>query len=184
MDLITNRLEQLYSLETGKYWPVGPKTGQVLFDTCSQIKAQKILELGTSTGVSSLFMLRWLAGIQGKLITVESNFDRYHIALETFQLTKMKKHVLPIFDHAPECFEYLNLENLDMVFTDCIKKQTLEMFQLLMPCLRPGGVFLVDNVLSHPEAMQPFIEHLKANQITYELLEIESGLIRVYKEAI
>lgn len=181
MNLIDKRIQKMYELDKSKFWPVGRKTGDLLTSLVSKSKAKKVLELGTSTGVSSLYMLKSISANQGKLITIESNYSRYLIALESFDETKMKKFILPILDHAPECFDYLNLNNLDFCFTDCIKKQTLEIFKIIFPLMNPGAFFVVDNVLSHKDSMLNFYSYLKDHNINYDLYDFESGVIVIQK---
>lgn len=181
MNLIDKRIEKLYDLDKAKFWPVGKQTGDLLTTLVSRCKAKKVLELGTSTGVSALYMLRSISANRGKLITVESNYARYLIALESFEETKMKKFILPIFDHAPECFDYLDLNDLDFCFTDCIKKQTLEVFKIIFPLLKANAYFVVDNVLSHKDAMEDFYVYLKDHNINYDLYDFESGVIVIQK---
>lgn len=181
MNLIEKRIKELYELDRSKFWPVGQRTGDLLTSLVSESKACKVLELGTSTGVSALYMLKAICANKGKLLTVESNYTRYKIALETFEQTKMKKFVFPIFDHAPECFKYLNLDGIDFCFTDCIKKQTLEVFKLIFPKMKDDAYFVVDNVLSHKDAMQDFYDYLKGHNIDYDLYDFESGVIVIKK---
>ncbi len=181
MDLIKKRIQYLYTLPASNFWPVGEKTGLYLEQCASKLQAQKVLEIGSSSGVSSLYLLRALSQFQGKLISIESNYQRHKLALESFEEAKVSQYALPILDHAPECFQYLNLENLDMVFVDCTKSQSLEIFLSSFPFLKKGGIFLVDNAISHQDAMQNFYDYLQQKQIKFQLLDFESGLIQIIK---
>jgi caffeoyl-CoA O-methyltransferase len=52
---------------------VGPVVGELLFILARVIRAERILELGTATGYSAIFLSEAFENVKGQLITLENN---------------------------------------------------------------------------------------------------------------
>lgn len=172
--------QQMLKLPLNEFWQVGEEAGLYLSELVSSLNPKKLLEIGTSCGYSTTWLLQGLQQKEAHLITIESNKNRFEISqkyLETLNLGQTK--LTQIRHHAPEVFEEIDLHNVDFVFCDAIKKQTLDLYLYLKPFLGEKGVFVVDNVISHKDSMQNFYDYLDQNNISYKLIKKGSGLIQI-----
>ena len=72
---------------------VGPVVGQFLFLLARMTRAKRILELGTATGYSAIFLARACKIYDGKVVTLENDQDMAARAQQNFQKAGLEKHV-------------------------------------------------------------------------------------------
>lgn len=172
--------QQMLQLPESEFWPVGPEAGMFLMEEVSRVQPQKILELGTSSGYSTTWLIQGLQDSKAEIITIESNKQRHQIAKEFFTKIDLKNIKLThIRHHAPEVFDEIDLSNLDFIFCDAIKKQTLDLFLTLRPFMTPKSVFIVDNVLSHKDSMQNLYDYVNQNNIVHKIIPKGAGLMLI-----
>lgn len=170
--------KQMLLLPQDKFWPVGPEAGSYLSQLVSTNQPNKLLELGTSSGYSTTWLLEGLSDHKAELITIESNQERYNIAQKFFQQIDFKNTNLKhIRHHAPEVFSEIDLTNLDFIFCDAIKKQTLELYLYLKEFMTPNAVFIADNVISHRQSMNDLFQYLQDNKVTHQIISKGAGLL-------
>lgn len=177
---LTTIRQEMLKLPQEEFWPVGPEAGQFLMEKVQEIQPSKLLELGTSSGYSTTWLLQGLKDLKAEIITIESNQNRFDIAQRFFaQIDHRNTKINHVRHHAPEVFPELNLEGLDFVFCDAIKKQTLELFLYLQPFMAPKAVFIVDNVISHKASMQNLYDYLHEQNIAHQVIDKGAGLILI-----
>ena len=130
-----------------KYIPlIEPEVGQLLQVLLTIKQAQRILEIGTGIGYSTL----WLVLAQDKeerhITTIEIEQDRYERACYFFEKAGVISLVTPILGDANEIIPQLR-DTFDFIFMDAAKGQYPEFFHKVYPLLEPGGVLVIDNVL-------------------------------------
>jgi predicted O-methyltransferase YrrM len=108
------------------------------------LKPQKILELGTLVGTSTL----WLASLlkeKGQIITVEKSYNNYLIAKENLEAFKDRVKIL----HKPalEALEEFQGEFFDLIFIDAKKSEYVSYWPLVKKIIRKEGLVLIDNSL-------------------------------------
>jgi caffeoyl-CoA O-methyltransferase len=123
----------------------GHLQGKFLEFISFMISPEKILEIGTFTGYSTICLARGLKP-EGILITIELNdelaafshsyFCRAGVESKITQLTGRAQDIIPSLDH-----------RFDLVFIDGDKREYIEYYQLVLDKLKPGGFILADNVL-------------------------------------
>lgn len=174
--------KEMIQMPQNLYWQVGEEAGQYIYQKIIKINAQKVVEIGTSSGYSATWILEALEQTGGRLITVESNKARYELAQKFFQKLGLDKNKLEhIRHHAPEVFSEIDLSQTDFFFYDGIKKQAMEIFIHVWPFMNKKGIFVADNVISHLEAFQPFIDFLDTQEISYQIINKGAGLIIIEK---
>lgn len=119
------------------------------------VGARRILEIGTLSGYSTVWMARALPE-DGKLITCEVNPKHAELARDAFVQAgvadKIELHVGP----ALETLATLELDApLDMAFIDADKNRNLEYFEYAEAHTRPGGVIVVDNIFLNGQVIAP-----------------------------
>ena len=130
--------------------PVEPETGRFLSFLIRLTGTKRVLELGTSNGYSSLWMLEALNETGGHLTTIDSK-ERLHLeAVGNFRETGFSDIVTAIFGDA--CEEIENLEpEFDMIFQDCGKYLYPQLYEKTVFLLRTGGLLVADDTLFSTE---------------------------------
>ncbi len=124
---------------------VGPVLGELLYILVFATKAKKILELGTATGYSTIYLTRACEAANGLVTTIENNHSMAEQAEQNFQQAGVADRIQIQVGDASELISQLKGE-FDFIFLD-IEKQ--EYIKLLPDCRRlliPGGLLVADNV--------------------------------------
>lgn len=119
--------------------------GQTLHDLILKKKYTKALEIGTSTGHSSIWIAWALSKTGGKLITVEINESRYREALENFQAAGLSEFIDARLGDAHEIVPALE-GPFDFVFSDADKHWYKNYLVAVLPKLEIGGCYTTHNV--------------------------------------
>ena len=111
-------------------------------------KPVKVLEVGTATGFSSIFMLEFLDKKAG-ITTIEKMKERIDKAEETFRNLDKNKQITLIKGDAIEILADLVSKNktFDFIFMDAAKGQYINFFENIKKLLVPGGMLITDNML-------------------------------------
>lgn len=141
----TGLLKEMENFAKAHYVPIIQKeTMHFLKFLMSVIKPEKILEIGTAIGYSSLVFSQYLKE-GGKIITVELDEDMAKIALENFKKAQNKSIKIIIGDGGDVLLN--TNEKFDVVFLDANKSLYLHSLPDIKRILKKGGVLIADNVL-------------------------------------
>jgi caffeoyl-CoA O-methyltransferase len=140
-------------------------TGTFFSILLKAIKAKRILEVGTSSGFSTL----WFADAMGKnrtsrvIITIEMNPLKVEWALKNFKEAGVDKMIEIRQGIALDVLHKLK-GKFDFVFLDADKENIIKYFDLVLPMVRIGGIIAADNML-YPEhfrpAMRKYARHVR-----------------------
>lgn len=109
--------------------------------------AQKVLEVGTLAGYSTIWMARALPP-NGKLISLESEIKHAEIARSNIERAGVSAFVEIRVGEALRTLPALAQEGaFDFVFIDADKENNANYFQWALKLSRPGSVIVVDNVV-------------------------------------
>ena len=123
-----------------------PETdGQKLYDLIVENNYTRALEIGTSTGHSSIWIAWALSKTGGKLITIEINEERHKQALENFKEAGLSEYIDARLADAHELVPQLE-GPFDFVFSDADKNWYKNYFQTVDPKLKVGGCYTSHNV--------------------------------------
>ncbi len=103
------------------------------------------IEVGTSTGYSSLWLCLAMQNAGGKLTTFEIDAGRAAQARRHFEQAGVTSMVTLVLGNAHEKVGSLK-EPIDVLFLDADKEGYVSYLQTLLPLLRPGGLIMADNV--------------------------------------
>jgi predicted O-methyltransferase YrrM len=111
-------------------------------------KANKILEIGTFTGLSSLSMSLALPD-DGSLITLDKNKETNNIALEFFKKANQDKKIKTITKPALESLKEFKKDkfSFDIIFIDADKGNYQNYYDVAIDLVKKNGLIIVDNVL-------------------------------------
>jgi caffeoyl-CoA O-methyltransferase len=120
--------------------------GQILHDLVVKNGHKRALEIGTSTGHSSVWIAWALSKTGGKLTTIEIDPSRHAEAVRNFQEAGVAALVDARLADAHALVKQLP-GPFDFVFSDADKGWYLEYFKDLDPKLEVGGCYTAHNVL-------------------------------------
>jgi predicted O-methyltransferase YrrM len=135
--------------------PIGSGGGAALRFLTSVIDARAVVEVGTGTGVSGLWLLRGMR-TDGVLTTVDIEAEHQRLARQTFTDAGIASNrVRTISGAALDVLPRLTDGHYDMVFCDGDKREYADYLTEALRLLRPGGVVVFDNALWHDRVADP-----------------------------
>lgn len=143
-----DRLDRLRNLE--------PETAQLLAVLVRAAGVRTLLELGTSNGYSTLWLADAVRATGGRLTTVEIDSGRSAQAATNLERAGLGRYVeLRVQDAADALRESADAQ-WDMIFLDAERPAYPRYWPDLRRTLKPGGLLVVDNVISHAEQVRDF----------------------------
>ena len=126
---------------------ISRKKGEMLFRLVRWLNPGVILELGTSLGISTMYMA--LARPESTLVTMEGCIDSAKIAVENFEKTGQKNIRVVVGEFSDVLTATLNeIKSPDLVFFDGNhrKEPTLAYFEECLKHIHPSTVFVFDDI--------------------------------------
>jgi caffeoyl-CoA O-methyltransferase len=124
---------------------VGPVVGELLFVLAQATGAARILELGTATGYSGIFLGRACAGIKGRVVSLELDEAMARRARGNLARAGLTGVVEVRVGEALKLMAEMS-DTFDLVFLDIDKESYHPALTLCRRLLRPGGLLVADNV--------------------------------------
>ena len=135
--------------------PIGPGGGAALRFLASVLDARAVVEIGTGTGVSGLWLLRGMRA-DGVLTTVDIEAEHQRLARQSFAEAGVPaQRARTISGAALEVLPRLTDGHYDLVFCDGDKAEYSAYLKEALRLLRPGGVVAFDNALWHDRVADP-----------------------------
>jgi predicted O-methyltransferase YrrM len=135
--------------------PISPGSGAALRFLASVLDARAVVEVGTGTGVSGLWLLRGMRS-DGVLTTVDVETEHQRLARQTFNDAGIPtQRARTIAGAALDVLPRLTDGHYDIVFCDGDKTEYAAYLTEALRLLRPGGVVAFDNALWHDRVADP-----------------------------
>lgn len=122
--------------------------------TAEGIKARNILEIGTATGYSGIFLAKIAHENGGTFTSIEIDEKRYNKAVENFEkvgiLDKNRLILGDALEKIPEIAqieENSKRETFDFIFIDAAKGQYMKFFEMCYELLNENGIIFIDNIM-------------------------------------
>ncbi|AFM24718.1 O-methyltransferase [Desulfomonile tiedjei] len=144
-------------------WNVPEADARLLYDIIIQNKYTKALEIGTSTGFSSIWIAWALSKTGGKLITIEVDESRYRKAVDNFRKAGLSEYIDARLANAHTLVPGLQ-GPFDFVFSDADKEWYKNYFDAVAPKLIVGGCYTTHNVSDRMNTgfgLESYVEYLK-----------------------
>lgn len=179
---------------------IAPEQGQLMALLVELVGARRVLEIGTFTGYSAL----WLAaavGQGGRLVCCDINEEWTSLAEPYWREAGVRERIDLRIAPALETLEALVLdgqsESFDLAFIDADKENYAPYYDQCLRLVRPGGIILLDNMLwggavadlsdqdSDTLAIREMNERLHRDErISLSLLPIGDGLTIALKRPV
>ena len=162
---------------------VEPESAEFLANIATIRQPKKVLEIGTSTGFSTL----WLAyGLRHQaecdFISLDIDESRSEAAHQHLQNTGLSASVRLIVQDA---LVFLNDNTVvfDLVFLDAERQFYIDYTQGLHNALDVGSVLIVDNVISHRDEVSEFLaEFTNDSRYLCHTLDVGAGLFMAVRQ--
>ena len=123
----------------------GPTLGALLRHIVLMLQPQRVLEIGTFSGYSTI----WMAGALpegGRIDTLEINDEMEPLIREGLARASVTDRVRLLIGDALDILPMID-ETYDLVYIDGNKREYVAYYQSVIDLVRPGGWILADNVL-------------------------------------
>jgi caffeoyl-CoA O-methyltransferase len=168
---------------------IGPEQGTFMTLIAQLTGACTAVEVGTFTGYSAICLARGL-GEDGRLLCCDVSEEWTSAARRYWERAGLTGRIELRLGPAAETLAALaSGTTFDLAFIDADKTGYVEYWDLIVPMIRPGGVILVDNTLSHGrvvdlaeqgesvQGIRQFNGHARADErVELVLLPIGDGL--------
>lgn len=143
------------------YVPVSPKQGDFLYLVARSLGATRVVEFGTSFGISTIYLAAAVrdngGGVvigselePGKVVTARRNLEEAGLG----GLAEVRE------GDARETLRDPG-GSVDLVFLDGFKGLYLPVLKMLAPHLRRGGAAVADNIFTFRKALAPYVAHVR-----------------------
>lgn len=124
---------------------IGPLVAKLLYVLARATNAVSILELGTATGYSGIYLARAAAENGGRLVTIEWSTEMAERARKNFQKAGVLDVVDIMIGDAQAIIETLK-GPFDFVFLDIDKEFYVKILPCLYDVMKKRGLLVADNV--------------------------------------
>lgn len=173
---IDRRVQELLDRKRGTWRDlnVPEADGRVLHDLIVERGFRHAVEIGTSTGHSSLWIARALAKTGGRLVTIEIDPRRHREAVANFQAAGVDHLIDARLGDAHDLVPRLE-EPIDFVFSDADKDWYRNYFEALWPKMVEGGCFTAHNVSGRMRGIREFLSAVRSRPDAVTTIDNRSG---------
>ena len=134
-------------------------------------KPNKILEIGTFTGLSALTM-GLAMNKDSNLTAIDKNKETSEIAKNFFNKANLESKINLLVKNASDGLDELfkNKEIFDLVFIDADKENYIDYFEKSLSMLKKSGIIITDNVLWYGDV----VDESKNDKLTTKIREFNS----------
>jgi predicted O-methyltransferase YrrM len=171
----TDRARKMFNLE--------PETAQLLSILVRSSGARRVLEIGTSSGYSTIWLASAVAETGGQVISIERSAEKQVMARQNLVRAGLAGHVALILGEATAVVREL-AGPFDFVFFDADRVTAPEQLKLLVPKLAPWALIAADNAISHPDEISGYLKAISgAEGFEHMVLPVGKGLSIAYRGA-
>ncbi len=171
----------------------GHLQGKLLEMISCMIRPDRILEIGTFTGYSSICLAKGLAE-GGKLISIDRDDEVTALAKQYISRSGLAGSITLLTGDARDIIPGLT-DQYNLVYLDAEKDEYLDYYELVFPKLAEGGFVMADNVLWGGKVIQEpadgdhftggilaFNEHVRQDKrVEQVILPVRDGIMLIRK---
>jgi predicted O-methyltransferase YrrM len=133
-----------------------PASAEFICALAAGIRAKRILEVGGSSGLSTIALAVAARAVAGRVVSLEKEPERQAESRETITRLDLAPYVEFILGDAGSVLQ--GVGELDFVLIDCEKDDYIRFFDMLQ--LAAGGVVVADNIVSH--SLTDYVAHVRS----------------------
>ncbi|MCP2257431.1 putative O-methyltransferase YrrM [Streptoalloteichus tenebrarius] len=150
--------------------------GRFLWFLAQAVGARDIVEIGTSRGMSTLWLGDAARATGGRVTSVDVDADAQRAAAADVARAGLAEYVDFRHGDGGSILASLPDESVDLLFLDAERTEYPNWWPHPSRVLRPGGVLIADNALSHVDEMEPLREIVENDpELVTTTLEIGKG---------
>src|SRR3989344_5118119 len=161
-----------YSASHANAWSIPREEAQFLHALLKSLRPKTILEIGTSTGYSTIWFALAARAFGGKVFTIEHDPAKIKIAKENFRKAGAGKTIRILGGDANKILGNRGKLKIggrrgamiDFIFLDGVKSEYLQQFKWVHPHLRRGGVVAADNAGDFAAQMKDYLKFVRTNK--------------------
>ena len=196
-DKIISELEnETLKLGSVSQMQIAKEQGQFLQIIAKISEANKCLEIGRFTGMSTLFLARGMSD-SGKVVTIDNSDEFLPLAKKYWELDNMSSKIESIIGDGVEVMQSMidRQHTYDLIFIDADKNNYPNYYELSLSLVPSNGIIIIDNMLWHgdvadtnkTDSQTKTIRelNLKINQddrVEFSLLPLSDGLSFIRKK--
>ena len=132
-----------------------PPSAEFLCALAAGIGAKRLLEIGGSSGISTIALAAAARHTRGRLTSIEIEPARQEESRRTLGGLGLAEFVEYVSEDAGNVLPRLG--EMDFVLIDCEKDDYIRFFELLK--VAPGGIVVADNIISH--SLHDYVAHVR-----------------------
>ena len=141
---------------------ITPDTGRLLAILVRGTGARRVLEVGTSNGYSTIWLAWAVDDTGGQIVSVDWSGEKLAMARENLSHAGLAHRVSLRDGRALDVLASLD-GPFDLIFLDADRESYLAYLDRLLELLRPGGLLVTDNVVSHAHELGEFLARVKGD---------------------
>jgi predicted O-methyltransferase YrrM len=155
--------------------PVDTNAGRFLYAIVRSAPPGKVIEFGTSFGISTIYMAAALRDRgEGSVITTELITGKAQRAAGYFAQAGLSDRIDLRVGDALETLRDVK-DGVSVLFLDGWKNLYLPVLQLLEPALRPGALVIADDLDLFPDPLKPYLAYVRDPAHGYVSVKIPIG---------
>ena len=171
---IDDRLERFRNVE--------PETAELLGVLVRSLGAQRVLEIGTSNGYSTIWLGDAAEAVGGQVLSLDKDAERTALAQKNLVEAEVDRCVEVRTQNAAEALAGFEDASFDLIFLDAERREYASYWPDLVRVLRDRGLLVVANTLSNAKELVEFSELVySAEGVTSTLLTVGAGVLLIVK---
>ena len=163
---------------------VEPETAELLGVLVRAMQARRVLEIGTSNGYSTIWLADAAEAVGGSVISLEVEEERTEMARSNLSDAGVLSFVELRTEDAGAALAGYADDAWDLIFLDAERPAYVGYWPDLVRVLRPNGILVVDNTLSHANQLVEFSELVHEHErVTSTLVTVGAGVLLGVKSA-
>lgn len=160
-----------------------PATAQFLSILVRSSHRQRLLEIGTSSGYSTIWLAWSMRVTNDYIISIDRDAQKQALAGANLRRAGLQERVQLVCGDATQVVADLP-GPFDCVFFDADRRSAPAQLELLLPKLTPEALILADNVLSHPDEIAGYLAAVQAlPDFEHIVIPVGKGLSIAYRGA-
>jgi predicted O-methyltransferase YrrM len=132
-----------------------PVSAEFLCALATGVGARRIVEIGGSSGISTIALAVAAREVGGRLTSIEIEPRRQHESRKTLQSLGLDELVEYICEDAATVLP--RLDEADLALIDCEKEDYVRFFDMLR--VSSGALVVADNIISH--SLTDYVDHVR-----------------------